>query len=181
MKWFGAYLSNRKQHVSVNGCSPEELTLAHSVPQASVPGLLLFLIFVNDLPNVSKHLTFSLFADDTNIYFESSDLLQIQKVVNRELRKVRKWLEANTLTSNIDKTNFVIFQSQQRTTTDQIVLRFGRKSIKQESCVKFFLAYGICVWGSAYATYIDPMFILQQKILKIITFNGSFAPLFDTL
>ena len=86
---------------------------------------------------MSKHLTFYLFVDDTNVYFESSDLLQIQTVVNRELQKVRKWLEANRLALNIDMTNFVIFQSQQRKITDHIVVRFGRKSIKQESCAKF--------------------------------------------
>ena len=83
-----------------------------------------------------KHLTFYLFADGTNIYFESSDLLQIQKVVIRELRKVQKWVEANRLGLNIDKTNFVIFYSQQRKITDHIVLGFGRKSIKKGSYVK---------------------------------------------
>ena len=86
---------------------------------------------------MSKHLIFYIFADDRNIYFESTDLLQIQKVVNRELRKGRKWLEANRLALNIDKTNFVIFHSQQRKITDNIELQFGRKSIKQESYVKF--------------------------------------------
>ena len=134
MKWFESYLSNKKQYVSVNGCFPEELTLAHGVPQGSVFGPLLFSIFKHDLPNVSKHLTFYLFADD--IYFESSDLLQIQKVVNRELQKVRKYLEANRLALNIDKTNFIIFHSQQLKITNHIVLRFGRKTIKLESYVK---------------------------------------------
>ena len=95
------------------------------------------MILINDLPNISKHLAFYLFADDTNIYYESSNLLHIQKIVNRELRKVRKWLEANRLALNIDKTNFVIFHSQQSKITDQIVLRIGRKKINQESCVKF--------------------------------------------
>ena len=103
LKWFESYLLNMKQYVSINGYSSEELTLRHGVPQSSVLGPLLFLIFINDLPNVSKHLIFYLFADDTNIYFESTDLLQIQKVVNRELQKVRKWLEANRLTLNIER------------------------------------------------------------------------------
>ena len=79
LKWFESYLSNRKQYVSVIGCSSEELALRHSVPQGSVLDPLLFLIFINYLPNVSKHLIFYLFADDTNIYFESADLHQIQK------------------------------------------------------------------------------------------------------
>ena len=121
LKWFESYLLNRKQYVSINGYSSEELILRHGVPQGSVLGPLLFLIFINDLPNVSKHLIFYLFADDTNIYFESTDLLQIQKVVNRELQKVRKWLEANRLALNIDKTNFVIFHSQQHKITENIV------------------------------------------------------------
>ena len=54
----------------------------------SVLGPLLFLIFINDFQNVSKFLQFYLFADDTNIYYESSDLLNIQKILNRELHKV---------------------------------------------------------------------------------------------
>ena len=101
--WFESYLSNRKQYVSVNGNTSDELIITHGVPQGSVLGPLLFLMFINDLPDVSKHLTFYLFADDTNIYLESSDLSYIQKIANKELRKVRKWLEANRLALNIDK------------------------------------------------------------------------------
>ena len=109
LQWFESYLSNRKQYVSVNGHTSEELFVTHGVPQGSVLGPLLFLIYINDPPNVSKCLTFFLFADDTNISYESSDLLSIQKIVNRELHKVRKWLEANRLALNIEKTNFVLF------------------------------------------------------------------------
>ena len=58
-------------------------------------------------------------------------------MVNRERRKVRKWLEANRLALIVDKTNFVIFHSQQRKLTDHIVLNIGNKKIKQESYVKF--------------------------------------------
>ena len=89
------------------------------------------------MPNVSKRLTFYLFADDRNIYFESSDLLTIQKVVNQELRKVCKWLEANSLALNIEKTNFVLFHSTRHKLTDHIYLKFGRKKLKQETHVRF--------------------------------------------
>ena len=125
-EWFVSYLSNRKQYVSVNGHASDELIITHGVPQGSVLGPLLFLLFINDLPSVSKFLTFYLFADDTNIYYESSDLMNIQKIVNRELRKVRKWLEANRLALNIEKTNFVIFHSQQQIITDRITLKIGK-------------------------------------------------------
>ena len=62
------------------------------MPQGSVLGPLLFLLYINDLPSVSWKLTFFLFADDTNIYYESSDVVDIQKTVNKELRNVREWL-----------------------------------------------------------------------------------------
>ena len=113
LQWFESYLSNRKQYVSVNGHTSDELLITYGVSQGSVLGPLLFLIFIYDSPNVSKRLTFYLFADYTNIYFESSDLPTIQKVVNQELRKVRKWLEANRLALNIEKNNFVSFHSTQ--------------------------------------------------------------------
>ena len=113
LKLFESYLSNRKQYVSVNGHTSDKLQVTHGVPQGSVLGPHLFLIFIDDLPNVSKFLQFYLFADDTNIYYESSDPVNIHRILNRELRKVRKWLEANRLALNIEKTNFVLFHSFQ--------------------------------------------------------------------
>ena len=66
---FRSYLPDRKQYVSVNGKSSSLLTVSCGVPQGSVLGPLLFLVYINDLPNASKKLTFYLFADDTNIYY----------------------------------------------------------------------------------------------------------------
>ena len=137
LDWFCSYLSNRKQYVSVNGHISETLQIRCGVPQGSVLGPLLFLIYINDLPSVSKCLTFYLFADDTNIYFEASDLFTLQKVVNRELRHVKKWLDANKLALNVDKTNFVIFHSHAKKLTEPIALKFGRKKISQADHVRF--------------------------------------------
>ena len=78
----------------MNGNVSDELVFTHGVPQGSLLGPLLLLLFINDLPSVSKFLTFYLFADDRNIYYESSDLLNMRKIVNRPAL-------------NIEKTNFV--------------------------------------------------------------------------
>ena len=109
LAWFSSYLCNRSQYVSVNGHNSNCLNITCGVPQGSVLGPLLFLMYINDLPNSSTKLTFYLFADDTNIYYESHCLYKLQKVVNKELKLVKKWLDANKLALNVEKTNFIIF------------------------------------------------------------------------
>ena len=74
LKWFDSYLSGRKQYDLYNGVSSDVFSFTCGVPQGSLLGPLLFLIYINDLPNISSKLSFFLFADDTNIYYESSDL-----------------------------------------------------------------------------------------------------------
>ena len=114
LKWFESYLTDRKQYVFLNGVSSETLLMTCSVPQGSVLGPLLFLIYINDLPNISDKLKFFLFADDTNMYYESNDLIEIEKTVNKELKKFSQWLNLNRLALNVGKTNFVIFRSTKR-------------------------------------------------------------------
>ena len=109
LKWFQSYLFNPKQFVSFNGESSELLVNNCGVPQGVVHGHLLFLIYINDLPNISKTLTFYIFADDTNIYYESNSLNELEKTVNKELDKLYLWLNVNRLSLQIDKTNYIMF------------------------------------------------------------------------
>ena len=97
LDWFRSYLSGRSQYVVVNGHSSEILPITCGVPQGSVLAPFLSLIYVIDLSYVSKILKFYLFADDTSICYDSGNLITLQKTINRELRKARKWLEANIL------------------------------------------------------------------------------------
>ena len=90
LDWFSSYLSERKQYVSVNGHISDYLDISCGVPQGSVVGPIFFRIYINDLPNVGKLLSFYLFADDINIYFEATDLVSLQKIINRELKYVQK-------------------------------------------------------------------------------------------
>ena len=130
LEWFRSYLSDRKQYVPVNGKSSSLLTVSCGVPHGSILGPLLFLVYINDLPNASKKLTFYLFADDTNIYYESKDLSNLIKIVNRELRLVKKCLDANKLSLNIDMTNYIIFHSSSVNISSAFDIKIGKKCIK---------------------------------------------------
>ena len=92
LNWFCSYLKDRKQYVSVNGHTSKDVKVTCGVPQGSVLGPLLFLVYINDLPTVSKILTFYLFADDTNICYESSNTFDLQKKINIELKKLKNGL-----------------------------------------------------------------------------------------
>ena len=92
---------------------------------------------MNDLPNISKHLKFFSFADDTSIYFDSNNIFRLQKVVNRELRKVRKWLEATRLALNVSKTKYVIFHSPANKINEFIKIKLGSKPISPVEQVKY--------------------------------------------
>ena len=87
-KWFSPYLSNRRQFVSVNNISSDELTISCGAHQGSVLGPLFFLIYVNDFANCSKLSEFNLYAGGTNLFYKSNTLLALQNNLNKELAEV---------------------------------------------------------------------------------------------
>ena len=111
--WFQSYLSNRTQTFEIdNHLSDKEVTLC-GVPQGSVLGPLLFLLYINDVLKSSKELSFHLFADDTTLTYAHKNPRVLESTVNLEFAKVVGWLKPNKLTLDIKKSNFVIFRPRQ--------------------------------------------------------------------
>jgi len=108
LEWFESYLCNRMQFVSIGNTNSDKKYIPMGVPQGSVLGPLLFLLYLNDLPNCSEILDFHLFADDTNLFFSSKSLSNIEITAKNELENVHKWLCCNQLSLNIDKSNYVM-------------------------------------------------------------------------
>ena len=101
--WFESYLSNRKQFVSLYGTNSDYQTITCGVPQGSVLGPLLLLLYVNDMNKCSNILEFHLFADDTNLLLNNKNP---ESNLNIELEKVSHWLSGNKLSLNIEKNKF---------------------------------------------------------------------------
>ena len=102
LELFKSYLSCRSQFVKLNGVKSSLARVEFGVPQGSILGPLLFLIFINDLPNASKFYI-KLFADDTFLCAQNKDFADLERDVNTELDKVFIWLASNKLTLNTDK------------------------------------------------------------------------------
>ena len=119
-KWFLSYLICGRQFASINNISSEELISLYGVPQGLVLGPLLFLLYINDFANCATTLDLHIFADDSNLFFRSNNLLSLQNTLNNELTKVYEWFCVNRLSLNIKKSNFVIFHPRQRKTPNNI-------------------------------------------------------------
>ena len=111
--WFSPYLKNSTQATQVGHHVSDKAAVGCGVPQGSILGPLLFLLYVIDIHRCSNKLRFYLFADDTNILYANKNLRDLETIVNIELQNVYNWLTASKLTLNIKKSNFVIFRPYQ--------------------------------------------------------------------
>ena len=112
--WFKSYLSNRSQYVSINGYDSGLAAINCGVPQGSVLGPLLFLLYINDLNQAIKFCKVHHFADDTNLLCLGNSIKKLNKLVNTDLKRLVNWLNANKILLNVKKTELVIFKSKQK-------------------------------------------------------------------
>ena len=138
LDWFKDYLTNRKQVVSCQGNLSELMTIKFGVPQGSILGPLLFLLFINDLPNASALANFILFADDSNVFFSDKSYDSLYQTANQELLKIADWFRSNKLSLNLNKTNYILFCSHRKKIPDiQGSIQLNNFIIPQVISVKF--------------------------------------------
>jgi hypothetical protein len=112
--WFKDYLENRKQIVKYDQVRSNEMVIRSGVPQGSILGPILFLLYINDIEQCSKLLSFILFADDTNIFYSNSCLKSLNGILQTEINKVTEWLNVNKLSLNIQMRKFILFRSSNK-------------------------------------------------------------------
>ena len=197
-------------------------TISCGVPQGSVLGPLLFLLYVNDFCNCTEAFDFHLFADDTNLFCSQKELKQLENEINNYLGFVRTWLCANKLSLNVQKSNFIIFHPLERKSDYTVDLQINGTVIRQEPYVKYLgiyldcnlnwkiqiqqvaknikrgvgvlfkircnvntkiflnlyysliylvLTYGLLLWGNTFGSNLNPIIVLQKRVVRIITFD----------
>ena len=118
LSWFKSYLTNRRQFVTYNDIKSAKKIMSCGVPQGSILGPLLFLIYINDLANVCVHTLPILFADDTNLFISGKNLNDMAVLINHELEEISTWLKATRLSLNVKKTHFMVFSKKHMANSD---------------------------------------------------------------
>ena len=127
--WFNSYLSNQVQYVSLGNEKSNLLKITCGVPQGSILGPLLFVIYINEMNSAIKHYKVHHFADDTNLLYSNKNLKHLRKHINEDLYMLFDWLCANRLSLNVSKTEFIIFRPHRSATTERITLKLNKTTI----------------------------------------------------
>ena len=138
LSWLKSYLSNRKQFVDVYGIRSKEEDITVGVPQGSILGPLLFLIYINDLPAALCKLIPVMFADDTNLIVKGKNIDELVKTLNAELECLSDYFKANKLKLNTDKTKIVCFRKKGKVvSTNELEIVFDGKKLVCEKNTTF--------------------------------------------
>ena len=140
LDWFTNYLSNRLQYVTYNGAKSKREIIKCGVPQGSILGPLLFLLYINDLSTVSNDCFSVLFADDTNMFVTGKNTADMCVKLNNDLQEICEWLRCNKLSLNILKTHYMIFTSKNKTAED-LDIKISNTAVERVYDTKFLGVY----------------------------------------
>ena len=166
LSWFKSYLSDRTQKCSVIGHLSNAASVPCGVPQGSNLGPLLFLIYINDLPNCLSVASPKMFADDTNITVAADSLTELENKINIDLENLNRWLVANRLSLSVTKTEFMVIGSHQRirvSGNEEIIVEINGKSITRVHKAK---SLGLLI--DEHLTWKDHVDEVVKKISKAI-------------
>lgn len=136
--WFKSYLSDRKYMTKINGVVSDAIISQHGVPQGSILGPYLFLIYINDLCNLNVNGRIYSYADDTVLVIDSRYTHILQSLVQNDVNKIMQWLNDNRLVLNTEKTKYMIYTLQQLYGDDKIFsISIGNRILKRVHEIKY--------------------------------------------
>ena len=136
LSWFDTYLTNRKQQVSINNCKSLFKQISYGVPQGSILGPLLFLLFINDLPLYTNNVFTDLYADDITLYDIQDSMEEIENILQSALNSLQIWCRSNGMILNSSKTKVMLVttnQKRQRLNKENLNLNFQNEPLNMIS------------------------------------------------
>ena len=158
--WFISYLRDRKQIVEVYSAKSNLSTIKQGVPQGSILGSVLFLLYINDLPSNLPLTKTVLFADDTNILFNDANTNNLQRKINETSLQLEHWLGNNKLKLNVNNTVCTNFNHKQL--HDPITILLNNSIIKEVNCTKF-----LGIWVDSDLTWKNHIQYLTHKLSRL--------------
>ena len=175
--WFSSYLKDRKQIAYINGSFSEPRILSTGVPQGSILGPLLYVIYVNDLYVSLLHCKVNMYADDTAIYFSSATVAEISASLQVDLLNISDWLNTNKLCLHIGKTNSMLVCTKQRSKSIDMPLDVSLQDqpVSQVDCCNYL---GVTIdHNLSFDNHMDIVIKKISKSLGILKRVSQFVPL----
>lgn len=137
LAWFRSYLTNRTQYTLFDGHPSNTLSVICGIPQGSILGPILFLLYINDIVQASSIGNLILFADDTNIIYKSTSIDSLTNITGKDLQAVCDWFASNKLSVNEAKTKFILFRSARGAINTTMKLIVNNNEIENVSTMQF--------------------------------------------